>query len=122
VAGQVDRLWVLDVDGQRLLIDATYSPDATTTDRDELAHAVESLEFRTPVVIGGEHGATKQETPGRRRRAGGRNVRDGTPQPTGPNSCLATHWAAFLPIQAPWTSACRKWKPVRIRPSIASRT
>src|SRR5262245_26392067 len=35
VAGQVDRLWVLDVDGQRLVVDATYSPDTTAQDRQE---------------------------------------------------------------------------------------
>jgi hypothetical protein len=45
VAGQVDRLWVLDVDGQRLLVDATYSPDTTEADRGELAGIVVSLRF-----------------------------------------------------------------------------
>jgi hypothetical protein len=43
VAGQVDRLWVLDVKGQRLLIDATYSPDTTQAERVELAKIVDSL-------------------------------------------------------------------------------
>lgn len=47
-AGQVDRLWVLDVDGQRLLVDATYAPNATPADRDELAHVAESLQFLRP--------------------------------------------------------------------------
>lgn len=45
VAGQVDRLWVLDVDGQRLVVDATYSPDATPTDLVELDRVVRSLRF-----------------------------------------------------------------------------
>lgn len=45
VAGQVDRLWVLDVDGQRLVVDATYSPDATQADRVELGQVAESLRF-----------------------------------------------------------------------------
>ena len=45
VAGQVDMLSVLDVDGQRLVIDATYSPDTTEADRAELADIVESLRF-----------------------------------------------------------------------------
>ena len=45
VPGQVDRLWVLDVNGQRLVVDATYSPDTTQADRDELARVVESLRF-----------------------------------------------------------------------------
>jgi len=48
VPGQVDRLWILDVAGQRLVVDATYSPDATQADRDELAHVVESLRFEIP--------------------------------------------------------------------------
>jgi hypothetical protein len=48
VPGQVDRLWVLDVDGQRLVVDATYSPDAAPADRDELTHVVESLRFEIP--------------------------------------------------------------------------
>ena len=45
VAGQVDMLWILDVDGQRLLVDATYSPDTTETDRAVLGGIVESLRF-----------------------------------------------------------------------------
>jgi hypothetical protein len=48
VAGQVDRLWVLDVDGQRLVIDATYSPDATDADRAEQGQVLESLRFGAP--------------------------------------------------------------------------
>ena len=48
VPGQVDRLWILDVHGQRLVVDATYSPDTTGADRDELAHVVESLRFAAP--------------------------------------------------------------------------
>jgi hypothetical protein len=49
VAGQVDRLWILDVDGQRLVIDATYSPDTTETDRAELTTIVESIRFNDHV-------------------------------------------------------------------------
>ena len=45
VAGQVDRLWILDVDGQRLLVDATYSPDASLAERDELEAIAESIRF-----------------------------------------------------------------------------
>ena len=48
VAGQIDRLWVLDVDGQRLVIDATYSPDATDADRAEQVQVLESLRFVVP--------------------------------------------------------------------------
>ena len=45
VAGQVDRLWILDVDGQRLVVDATYSPDASEADLAELDQVVASLRF-----------------------------------------------------------------------------
>ena len=45
VAGQVDRLWILDVDGQRLVVDATYSPDADEAAREELQAVVESIRF-----------------------------------------------------------------------------
>jgi hypothetical protein len=48
VPGQVDRLWVLDVAGQRLVVDATYSPDTNPADRDELEEMVESLRFVAP--------------------------------------------------------------------------
>jgi hypothetical protein len=45
MAGQVDRLWVLDVNGQRLVVDASYSPDTTQAQRDEEAQIVHSLRF-----------------------------------------------------------------------------
>lgn len=48
VAGQVDRLWVLDIDGQRLVVDATYSPDTTEVDQAELGQVAESLRFESP--------------------------------------------------------------------------
>ena len=48
VPGQIDRLWVLDVKGQRLVIDATYSSDTSQADRAELEQIVESLRFATP--------------------------------------------------------------------------
>ena len=48
VAGQVDRLWVLDVNGQRLVVDGTYSPDTTPAERAELANVVASLRFVAP--------------------------------------------------------------------------
>jgi hypothetical protein len=44
-AGQVDRLWILDVEGQTLLVDATFTPDATSADRAELEDVVSSLRF-----------------------------------------------------------------------------
>jgi len=40
-------LWVLDVNGQRLLVDATYPPDTTDANRAELMSIVESLRFET---------------------------------------------------------------------------
>ncbi len=45
VAGQVDRLWILDVQGQTVVVDATYSPDTSDADRDELGQIVDSLRF-----------------------------------------------------------------------------
>jgi hypothetical protein len=48
VPGQVDRVWVLDVRGQRLVVDATYSPDTSQADRTQLEQIVESLRFDAP--------------------------------------------------------------------------
>jgi hypothetical protein len=48
VPGQVDDLWVLDVKGQRLVVDATYSPDTSQSDRAALQQVVDSLRFSTP--------------------------------------------------------------------------
>jgi hypothetical protein len=46
VPGQVDQLWVLDVNGQRLVVDAAYSPGTSQADRAELEAVVDSLRFR----------------------------------------------------------------------------
>lgn len=43
--GQVDRLWILDVKGQRLVIDAAYMPWATRKQRVELDRIVHSIKF-----------------------------------------------------------------------------
>ncbi len=43
--GQVDRLWILDVDGSRLVIDAFQMPYATAEERAEQQAVVESVEF-----------------------------------------------------------------------------
>jgi hypothetical protein len=48
VAGQVDRLWVLNVLGQRLLVDATYSPNTTQAQRRALGQIAKSLRFVAP--------------------------------------------------------------------------
>ncbi|MDQ4005395.1 MAG: hypothetical protein M3135_03715 [Actinomycetota bacterium] len=45
VADQVDHLWVLDVEGQTLVVDATYSPDTSAADRRELEQVVASIHF-----------------------------------------------------------------------------
>jgi hypothetical protein len=43
--GQVDRLWILDVNGKRLVIDANYLPWATRKQHAELDHIVHSIKF-----------------------------------------------------------------------------
>ena len=43
--GQVDRLWILDVDGQRLVVDAMYMPMTGAKDREELWQVMESIRF-----------------------------------------------------------------------------
>jgi hypothetical protein len=45
MAGQVDRLWVLDVNGQRLVVDANYTPGTKQAQRDEEDQIVQSLQF-----------------------------------------------------------------------------
>ena len=48
VAGQVDRLWILHVNGQRLVVDASYRPDTTAAARTELGQIVQTLKFAKP--------------------------------------------------------------------------
>jgi hypothetical protein len=43
--GQVDLVWILDVDGQRLLVNAAYTPKSSAKDIDKLTSMVESLKF-----------------------------------------------------------------------------
>lgn len=50
MAGQVDRLWVLNVNGQRLVVDAAYSPNTTQAQRDELGQVATSLRFSPPAA------------------------------------------------------------------------
>jgi len=47
MAGQVDRLWILDVNGQRLVVDANYAPGTTQAQHDEEDQVVHSLRFVT---------------------------------------------------------------------------
>ena len=43
--GQVDRIWILDVDGERLVVDAFYLAETTPEDRAELERVVDSVQF-----------------------------------------------------------------------------
>jgi hypothetical protein len=43
--GQLDRLWILDVDGERLVIDAFSMPSVAQTHVQELINVVESIQF-----------------------------------------------------------------------------
>src|SRR5215469_92229 len=43
--GQVDRIRILEVGGQRLVVDASYLPGATASDRAELQRVVSSIRF-----------------------------------------------------------------------------
>jgi hypothetical protein len=42
---QVDRVWILDVDGQRRVVNAAYGPRSTAAERDKLTSMVRSLKF-----------------------------------------------------------------------------
>lgn len=46
--GEVGRLWILDVDGNRLIVDVTHSPDASFDQIAELTHIIESITFEQP--------------------------------------------------------------------------
>jgi hypothetical protein len=43
--GQVDRIWILDVNGERVVIDASYLPTASARQRRELKSIVDSIRF-----------------------------------------------------------------------------
>ena len=47
-AGQIDRVWVLDVGGQRLVVDAFSMPSATNSDIQELLDVANSIRFERP--------------------------------------------------------------------------
>jgi hypothetical protein len=44
--GQVDRLWILDIEGRRLVIDVTYMPAASELDQVELGKVADSIAFK----------------------------------------------------------------------------
>jgi hypothetical protein len=44
--GQVDRLWILDIQGHRLVIDATYMPATSELDQVALRTVVDSIAFK----------------------------------------------------------------------------
>jgi len=45
--GQVDRLWILDIEGSRLVIDVTYMPAASEQDKVELGKVANSIAFKS---------------------------------------------------------------------------
>lgn len=47
-AGQIDELWILDVDGSIVILDATYSPATPTNLVDEMRAMAESATFEAP--------------------------------------------------------------------------
>jgi hypothetical protein len=65
-AGQVDRLWILEVKGQRLVVDAAYLPWATRKQRTELDRIVHSIKFLSVV-------SRKTASAASGRKAGARN-------------------------------------------------
>jgi hypothetical protein len=46
-AGEVERFWILDVEGQVLLLSTTTGPGATAGQVQQLARIVESAQFAT---------------------------------------------------------------------------
>jgi hypothetical protein len=38
-------VWILDVDGQRVVVNAAYTPKSSASDIDKVTSMVESLEF-----------------------------------------------------------------------------
>ena len=46
---QVERVWILDVDGQRLVVDAAHAAESPASDNEKLTSMVNSLHF-VPVV------------------------------------------------------------------------
>jgi hypothetical protein len=46
--GQVDRVWILDVGGQRLVIDALAPPGQTTLQADEVQAVIDSIRIASP--------------------------------------------------------------------------
>jgi len=45
VAGQTDRMWIFKVNGQRMLLDASFSPDATRAQINQMMQVAGSLRF-----------------------------------------------------------------------------
>jgi hypothetical protein len=43
--GQVDRVWILDIGGQRLVVNAAYTPKSSAADIARLTSMVKSIEF-----------------------------------------------------------------------------
>jgi hypothetical protein len=47
-AGWTNRVWVLDVDGVPILVNASHGPDVTPAQKAELARIVASISFVVP--------------------------------------------------------------------------
>ena len=45
--GELDRIWILDVEGQRVVINAVHTPGASQADIDKLTRTVRSITFTT---------------------------------------------------------------------------
>jgi hypothetical protein len=43
--GQIEELWILDVDGERLLIRASYFPETSASHRAELQQVIDSIQI-----------------------------------------------------------------------------
>ena len=46
--GQIDRLWILDVDGDRLVVGASFFPETSPEDRAELWQIIDSVRIDRP--------------------------------------------------------------------------
>jgi hypothetical protein len=101
--GQVDRLWILDVNGKRLVIDANYLPSATRKQRAELDRIAHSIRFlpespaRSSASSPGEFkSAWRRDTWSQTQSSVVHAYFLVTPKPRGPY-----RWAALLKVRTP---------------------
>jgi hypothetical protein len=62
--GQVDRVWILDVDGERLVIDAQEQPGQAAEVRAEIGAILDSIRIQAVAVSSGRPPAAPTATPG----------------------------------------------------------